>query len=70
MIQLKISRVALLNHLWEVNPDRSVFSLIIELKDFSYMKVKVQLADAKDANIFILKLQQVWCICFVLRLDL
>lgn len=34
MIQLKISRVALLNRLWEVNPDRSMFSLIIELKDF------------------------------------
>lgn len=36
-----------------------MFSLITDLKDFVYMKVKVQLADDEDVNIFILKLQQV-----------
>lgn len=58
MILLQISRVALLNQLWEFNPDRSMFSLIIELKDLVYMKAKVQLADAENANIFILNLQR------------
>lgn len=70
MILLKTSSVVLLNHLWEANADRSMFSLMIGIKDFAYMRVKLQLANAEDANISVLKLQQVWCICFIPWLDL
>lgn len=49
MIQFKISRMVLLNNLWEVSSDRNLFTLITELKDFPYKKVEVQLADAEAA---------------------
>lgn len=47
--------------MWEVNPDRRMLSFITELKNLVYKEAKVRLADAENANIFILNLQQFWC---------